>query len=86
MLKIKVGFRKREGSFYPCRMPTKIALFFCLSIRTRRNATTQKLLLGYPLYFMPENFEGISRTFSIATRKEVSYHRETHILMLNSLF
>lgn len=83
MLKMKVGL---VGSLYPCRMPIEIALPFRLSIHTCTNATTRKQLLGFSLYFMTENFKEISRTFSIVTRKEVSYNRVTNPLMPSSLF
>jgi hypothetical protein len=87
MLKVEVGFWKRGRRWlYPCRMPIKIASSFSLSIRTRRNVTTRKLLLRFSLYFMPENLKGISPTFSFVTGKEVSYNRVTNILMPSSLF
>jgi len=59
------------GYLYPRRMPIEITL----SLRTCTNATTRKLLFGFSLYFMLENFKEISRTFSFATPKEVSYNR-----------
>jgi len=83
MLKIEIGL---VGSLHPCRMPIEIALSFRLSIRTCTNATTRKLLLGFSLYFMPENFKEISRTFSNVNRRNVSYIRVTNPLMGSSLF
>jgi len=83
MLKIEIGL---VGSLYPCRMPIEIALPFNLFIRTCTNATTRKLLFGFSLYFIPENFKEISRTFSIVNRREVSYNRVTNPLMPSSLF
>jgi hypothetical protein len=54
MLKIEAG---SLGYLYPCRIPIEIALIFRLFIRTCTNATTRKLLFGFSLYFMPENFK-----------------------------